>query len=306
MASVPRPRIGDRHQCRSRNSLLLSSAQATSSHAFRRSRGRGDVVEERGPLGVGVGLAAEGGQVELVEDRGVVGARRRAAGRSGCRRRSSLRRTASPLIIWNAWASVVDSDRSHSQVSSRSGLPKTLRNAPPGRRPGNCDGAERRRGVGERLGLAERLADRVEQDLGGQEPDRRRGRSWPRRRRWSRSGCGAELVGPRLHDQGDQRPEPHPAGDELGGQGVEQRGVGRRVRVAEVVDRLDDAPAHQVEPDPVGQVPGELAVVARQPVGQVVEGVGVVAAGRASGRAGAWAPSSRRSGAGPSRAGPSR
>ena len=42
---------------------------------------------------------------------------------------SSLRRTDSPLIIWNAWASVVDSVRSHSQVSSRSGLPNVFKNA---------------------------------------------------------------------------------------------------------------------------------------------------------------------------------
>ena len=66
------------------------------------------------------------------------------------------------------------------------------------------------------------------------------------------------------------------------GQAVEQLVVARRVRVAEVVDRLDDPPADQVKPDPVDQALGEERVVgARQPgcqadapvrcVGRVVE-----------------------------------
>ena len=59
---------------------------------------------------------------------------------------------------------------------------------------------------------------------------------------------------------------------EVAGQGVQQRGVGGRVRVAEIIDRLDDPPAEQVEPDPVGQVAAELAIVARQPVGQYGRG----------------------------------
>ena len=85
---------------------------------------------------------------------------------------------------------------------------------------------------------------------------------------------------------------------------VEQRRVRRRIRVAEVVDRLDDAPAHQVEPDAVGQVPGELAVVPREPVGQVVERVGRRRPSDGRGRAAASVPSSRRSGAGRSAGGP--
>ena len=42
------------------------------------------------------------------------------------------------LIIWNAWARVVVSDRSHSQVSSRSGLPKVFRNETSPAAPGSC------------------------------------------------------------------------------------------------------------------------------------------------------------------------
>ena len=69
---------------------------------------------------------------------------------------------------------------------------------------------------------------------------------------------------------------------------VQERGVGRGIRLAEIIDRVDDAPAEQVEPDTVGQVPAELGVVARQPVRQLLEGVLIVAGGPidASGRSG--------------------
>ena len=58
---------------------------------------------------------------------------------------------------------------------------------------------------------------------------------------------GAELVGPRVHDRADQVLDVELVGDEVLGQGVEQLVVGRRVGVAEVVDRIDDAPAEQVD-----------------------------------------------------------
>ena len=52
-------------------------------------------------------------------------------------------------------------------------------------------------------------------------------------------------------------------------QRIEQFVVARRVRVAEVVDRIDDALAHQVEPDAVGDRLREERVLGRgQPVGE--------------------------------------
>ena len=68
-----------------------------------------------------------------------------------------------------------------------------------------------------------------------------------------------------------KRLEPHPAGLELGRHQVEEGGVGGGIRVAEIVDRVDDASAEQVEPDPIGQVSAELRVLPRQPVRQMLE-----------------------------------
>ena len=56
---------------------------------------------------------------------------------------------------------------------------------------------------------------------------------------------------------------------EVLGQRVEQRVVGRRVGLAEVVVRIDDAAAHQVRPDAVGLGAGEERVLRiGDPVGQ--------------------------------------
>ena len=180
---------------------------------------------------------------------------------------SSLPRTVSPLIIWNAWASVVDSDRSHSHVSSRSGLPKVFKNATP---PGRAREAEPPAAIGacrNRSGTPTTWLIASSKHLGGQQPnDGMReirivaGVRLVRRR--------AQLVGSRLHDPSDQWLQPHAVGLEVGGDRVQERGVGRRIRLAEIIDRIDDAPAQQVKPDPVGQVPAELRVVARQPVRQ--------------------------------------
>ena len=84
-----------------------------------------------------VRLASERGQIEFIEDLGITPARiQRLADPVRCAF-PAFSRTVSPLIIWNAWASVVDSDRSHSQVSSRSGLPKVFKNATPPEAPGS-------------------------------------------------------------------------------------------------------------------------------------------------------------------------
>ena len=64
--------------------------------------------------------------------------------------------------------------------------------------------------------------------------------------------------------------------DERGRQTVEQLVVAGGVGVAEIIDRLDDPPAHQVEPDAVGQALGEERILpARQPGGQVDAAVGL-------------------------------
>ena len=119
-----------------------------------------------------------------------------------------------------------------------------------------------------------------------------------------RVGLRAELVGLRLHDQADQRPEPHPARRPAAVRASSSAGLDGGFESRKSSTGLDDAPAHQVEPDAVGHVPGELAVVAGEPVGQVVEGAAGSSAERAWARAGALGSIMRRCGAGPSRAGP--
>ena len=65
-------------------------------------------------------------------------------------------------------------------------------------------------------------------------------------------------------------PDPH----ESGGEGVEELGVGGRVGIAEVIDRLDDPTPHQVGPDAVGRRAGEVGVVdGGQPVREVAPAV---------------------------------
>ena len=115
-----------------------------------------------------LGFAAERGEVELVQELGIARARVEPLA-DPVVAASSLRRTVGPLIIWNAWASVVDSERSHSQVSSRSGLPKVFRNATSPATPGELSRAQRARGAAEPLGHLEHLADGVEQHLGRQQ-----------------------------------------------------------------------------------------------------------------------------------------
>ena len=115
-----------------------------------------DVRRSRSSARSGVGSRAERGQIDLIEDLGITPARSPGTCRSGCDRVSSLLRTVSPLIIWNAWASVVDSDRSHSQVRSRSGLPNVFKNATPPDAPGKLGRPQRPGACGNRSGTAER------------------------------------------------------------------------------------------------------------------------------------------------------
>ena len=290
----------DRRQCRSRNSLLLRIAQATSSHALRRSAAR--ATWARAPARSRVGRA-------------------RGRGRRGRARRGSPRRrppTPSSRPIRLSSASSVRADRLAVDELERLGqrgrlgplalagqqavgLAEDLEEvAPRPARPATARRGRRRGASGTpRAGPAPGRSRRAGPRPAGAGPT-------ARAKLASSSalvafGPRAELVGLRLHDQGDQRLEPHPAARRTRSvRASSSAGFDGGLRVAEVVDRLDDAPAHQVEPDAVGQVAGELRVVAGQPVGQVVEGVGVVAAGRARAAGRLRAPSSRRCGAGPS------
>src|SRR6478609_3497999 len=80
-----------------------------------------------------------------------------------------------------------------------------------------------------------------------------------------------ELIRPRLANRPQNVLGIEAAGDEILGQGVEQLGIRRRVAGANVVDRLDDADAEQISPQPVYVAFGEVLVVLRgNPVGQLV------------------------------------
>ena len=132
-------------QCRSRNSLLLTAPRPRPPRPAGGRSARATWARKPSRSGSD-GQAAERGEVQLVEDLGVGRVRAEQPADPvvvGLERR----RTASPLMSWNAWASVVASDRSHSQVSSRSGLPNDLQELAPRPRPGQLDGAEAARGV---------------------------------------------------------------------------------------------------------------------------------------------------------------
>lgn len=112
-------------QWRRMNSLELRRAQAKSSRVARRSVEWARRVEKwscsSGP----------GGRVRMDQKRSSMtrsaessGSAQRASWLSG-RVMSSWR--TGPLMSWRAWARVEDSDRSHSQVSRRGGLPKASR-----------------------------------------------------------------------------------------------------------------------------------------------------------------------------------
>ena len=77
------------------------------------------------------------------------------------------------------------------------------------------------------------------------------------------------LVGPRGRDRPHKLAEVEVVLDQVGGQGVQEVGVDRLVRGADVVDRVDDPAAHEVAPHAVGDGRREVRVLRRrQPVGE--------------------------------------
>ena len=83
-------------------------------------------------------------------------------------------------------------------------------------------------------------------------------------------GFGGQLVSPRSHDPSDQVAQIKLVRRKVGRQGLEQGGMAWRVGRPEIVDRIDQAPAHEVKPDPVYLGAGELGLRS-QPAGQSVE-----------------------------------
>ncbi len=91
-------------------------------------------------------------------------------------------------------------------------------------------------------------------------------------------GVSTELVGPRLHNCSDQVFRVITMIGEVLGQRVQEVVIGGRVRVAKVIDGIDDAPPTQMKPDAIGQRLGHKGIVAgSHPVGQ---GLAAIGAGR--------------------------
>ncbi len=107
-------------------------------------------------------------------------------------------------------------------------------------------------------------------------------------------GEGRELVGARLGDLAHEPAEIEPVPHEIRGQGVEQRGVRRRIRRAQIVHRLYEPASEQMLPDAIHEIASEHGIVARhQPVRQRRPRIGCVrladnAAERAPGHGLSW------------------
>ena len=93
------------------------------------------------------------------------------------------------------------------------------------------------------------------------------------------SGVARLLVGLRLDDLGNQRLEPQAVRFEKRRDRIEEGRVRRRVRVPEIIDRLDDPAPQKMKPDTVGQIAAELTVGTSQPGRQPFERVIVFAGG---------------------------
>ncbi len=72
---------------------------------------------------------------------------------------------------------------------------------------------------------------------------------------------GAELVGPGGADVTHEGAEAELGGDEMRGEVGEQRLINRRIGHAHVIHGMDDAAAHKLRPDAVGEVAAEKFVV---------------------------------------------
>jgi hypothetical protein len=136
------------------------------------------------------------------------------------------------------------------------------------------DFAARGDGGGEAFGDAGDLADGVEEDFGEE---------------WSREGVavvdpvgavgrvgfGRELVGAGGDDQAHHRAEVMTVAAKLGGEAVEEFGMGGGIGGAEVIDGVDEAAAEELGPDAVGGGLGEVGVL-HHPIGEGLAGIGLI------------------------------
>ena len=92
-------------------------------------------------------------------------------------------------------------------------------------------------------------------------------------------GLARLAIGRRGHHQPVDRLEPPAAGDQLGGEPVEQLGMrGRLAPNAEIARRRHDPPAEMVLPEPVDDHPGRQGIVGLgEPAGQGRPAAGLVA-----------------------------
>ena len=128
--------------------------------------------------------------------------------------------------------------------------------------PGDLGGAHRLFVAFEGRGGAHREVDRVEELLGPEATRKVAGKidlvvgvGFVRQ--------GVELVGARGANRADGMAEIESSFHKIGGEGVEQGGIDRRIRRAEVINGINDAASHEVEPDPVRLDPGKERVLRR-------------------------------------------
>ena len=168
--------------------------------------------------------------------------------------------TVGPLMSCSAWARLLSLSRSHSQASSRAGWPNVFRNgwftSPSGSWIARVPAAGRRTSPAPPVTsqIASSSCSAVSSFVTACE-------KYLLSSLFEVVRLRAELVRPRVHDRPDQVLHVELVRDEVLRQRVEQFVVARRVRVAEVVHRIDDALAHQVEPDAVDDRLGEERVV---------------------------------------------
>ena len=180
-----------------------------------------------------------------------------------------------PPTICSACSSVESDPRSHSQASARAGWPKSFRNGWTSSPSGTWAARDPAGRLKSFSGHARGPGRRVEHLLGGEHPHRRM-REIPRVLRVERGRQRRELIDATVGDQADRPPDVVPVPDEVVGQGIQEFGRRRRVRLSEIIHRIHDAAAHQVIPDPVDRGPGEERVGRRdQPVGQLFASVRV-------------------------------
>ncbi len=140
-------------------------------------------------------------------------------------------------------------------------------------RPGELRGARAGRQARIFFRHAGDRAHRIEQLLGREEPGTGMGKV-ALVRAIERGGLAAQLVGPTGENRANDMPLIEALRDEVVGQRLEQLGNRRGVRLAEVIHRIDEAPAQQVSPDAIDTHFGEQRIAGSgEPVGQHAAGV---------------------------------